>query len=406
MTIPLSMPDIGEREIEAVTQVLRSGRLSLGPVVDEFEEKFASFVGARYAVATSSGTSALHLCVKALGIEADDEVLTTSFSFVASTNCFLYEGALPAFADIDSATLNLDPERVREAINRNYAWDQAGKLLVNRISGRPLKAILPVHVFGLPCQMDSFREIAQTLNLRVIEDACEALGAEYRGRRAGTLGDAAAFAFYPNKQMTTAEGGMVVTNERWIAELCRSLRNQGRDDTARWLRHTHLGYNYRLSDIHCALGLAQLERIEELLARRAHVASVYSQLLGKIPEIAIPHEPPDAKRSWFVYVIRFVGRLAPVLRDAAVDGLRKRGMACQTYFQAIHRQPYFRSVELIPAPELPCTEAAAETCLALPFFSTMTDEQVFEVCAALREILGERIENAAPQIMAAGPSAG
>lgn len=391
MNIPLSKPDIGEREIDYVARVLRSGRLSLGPALTEFEERFAAYVGARYAVATSSGTSALHLCVKALGIGAGDEVLTSSFSFVASANCVLYEGALPAFVDIDAITLNLHPERIREAIARDYVWDSAEARLVNCRSGRLLKAILPVHVFGLPCEMAAILDIARTFNLRVIEDACEALGATYRGQAVGNFGDAAAFAFYPNKQMTTAEGGMVVTNDAPIADTCRSLRNQGRDESAAWLRHARLGYNYRLSDLHCALGLAQLERIEELLAARERVANCYSRLLAGVPEVALLHDPPQTeprtKRSWFVYVIRLLGSLAPILRYELIKDLRKRGIACQTYFEAIHRQPYFREIELAPQRALPCTDAASESCLALPFFPSMSEEQVAEVCAAVRETL-------------------
>jgi perosamine synthetase len=391
VSIPLSKPDIGEREIECVTRVLRSGRLSLGPALTEFEERFAAYVGARYAVATNSGTSALHSCVKALGIGAGDEVLTSSFSFVASANCVLYEGALPSFVDIDPASLNLDPERIREAIARDYVWDSAEARLKNRESGRLLKAILPVHVFGLPCDMDPILEIARTFNLRVIEDACEALGATYRGQAMGTFGDAAAFAFYPNKQMTTAEGGMVVTNDVAIADTCRSLRNQGRDESAAWLRHARLGYNYRLSDLHCALGLAQLDRIDELLAARERVANCYSRLLAGIPEIGLLYDTLETKtgtkRSWFVYVIRLLGSLAPVLRCELIEELRKRGIASQTYFEAIHRQPYFREIELVPQRALPCTDAASESCLALPFFPSMSEEQVAGVCAAVRETL-------------------
>ena len=391
MNIPLSKPDIGEREIEYVTRVLRSGGLSLGPALTEFEERFAAYMGARYAVATNSGTSALHLCVKALGIGAGDEVLTSSFSFVASANCMLYEGALPSFVDIDPATLNLEPERIREAVARDYVWERTQARLVNRLSGRLLKAILPVHVFGLPCDMAPILEIARAFNLRVIEDACEALGATYRGEAAGTFGDTAAFAFYPNKQMTTAEGGMVVTNDAAIANTCRSLRNQGRDESAVWLRHARLGYNYRLSDLHCALGLAQLERIEELLAARERVANCYSRLLAGTPEIALPPDPSETeartKRSWFVYVIRLLGSLAPILRYELIEELRKRGIASQTYFEAIHRQPYFREIELVPQRALPCTDAASESCLALPFFPSMSGEQVAEVCAAVRETL-------------------
>lgn len=387
MRIPLAKPDIGEREVEYVTRVLRSGQLSLGPLLEEFEARFAAFVGTRYAVATNSGTSALHLAVKALGIGPEDEVLTTSFSFAASVNCLLYERALPAFADIDPATLNMDPAEMREILARDYMWDRAKKQLVNRRSGRVLKAILPVHMFGLPCSMKDILETAQEFNLRVLEDACEALGATYRGERVGTFGDAAAFAFYPNKQMTTAEGGMIVTDNPQIARLCRSLRNQGRDDDAGWLRHARLGYNYRLSELHCALGLAQLERIEEFLSARERVAALYSRGLAGLSEIDLPVGAPGAQRSWFVYVIRLRGPSAAARRDALMDGLRERGIPSRPYFPAIHRQPYFQEIRVVPRRLLPHTDSAAERCLALPFFASMTERQVAEVCAAVREVL-------------------
>ena len=396
MKIPLSRPDIGEREIELVARVLRSGQLSLGPVLAEFEEKFAAYVGARYAIATSSGTAALHLAVEALGIGPGDEVLTTSFSFVASANCLLYAGAVPSFVDIDPLTLNLDPRLLREAIARDYVWEGGRSRLVNRQSGRVLKAILPVHVFGLPCNMDSILELAQVFNLKIIEDACEALGAEYCGRHTGTWGDAAAFAFYPNKQMTTGEGGMLVTNDSEIAAICRSSRNQGRDDNSSWLRHIRLGYNYRLSDLHCALGLAQLERIEELLAARARVADLYARGLGDIHEVLLPCEAAEAARSWFVYVIQLQGNDGPAQRDRLMQELRERGIACQAYFPAIHRQPYFQHISLAPKRALPFTISASERCVALPFFPSMTCEQVDEVCGAVREILGETGEQGAP----------
>ena len=288
MRIPLSRPEVGEREIEYVTRALLSGCLSLGPWLAEFEERFAACAGTRFAVATNSGTSALHLCVKALGIGPEDEVLTSSFSFVASANCILYERAVPVFVDIDPTTLNLDPNELAKWISRNCTWESAHGRLMNRRTGRAVKAILPVHIFGLPCDMTPILEIAKRFNLRVLEDACEALGAEYGERRVGTFGDAAAFAFYPNKQMTTAEGGMVVTNDSRIAATCRSLRNQGRDDESGWLRHVQLGFNYRLSELHCALGLAQLERIKELLFARARVAAAYSRALAGIHRIILP----------------------------------------------------------------------------------------------------------------------
>ena len=387
MNIPLSQPDIGTLEVDSVTRALRSGSLSLGPRVSEFEREFANYIGTRYAIATNSGTSALHLCVRALGIGPEDEVLTTSFSFVASANCLLYEKALPVFVDIRPDTLNIDPSEIREIIRSEYAW-KAGKVgLVNRRTGRTLKAILPVHTFGLPCDMSPIVELAREFNLRILEDACEALGSRYRGRLAGTFGDAAAFAFYPNKQMTTAEGGMVVTNDAQVATFCRSLRNQGRDDQSTWLRHIALGYNYRLSDLHCALGLAQLKRIDELLLSRARVAAEYSRALAETPGITLPCQVADAQQSWFVYVIRLQGSSPALRRDTLMAGLRARGIACQAYFPPIHRQPYFEDIGLSRTPSLPQTDSAAERCLALPFFSAMTSEQIAEVCAAVRHLL-------------------
>jgi perosamine synthetase len=297
--------------------------------------------------------------------------------------------------DIDPSTLNIDPAAIRETLLRDYVWNPTQHRLVNRRSGRLLKGILPVHVFGLPCAMRPILDSAREFNLTVIEDACEALGAEYSGRRAGTFGDVAAFAFYPNKQITTAEGGMIVTDNSEIAKLCRSLRNQGRDDDAGWLRHSHLGYNYRLSDLHAALGLAQLERLDALLFARERVADLYSRSLAGIPQVVLPWDSPSTKRSWFVYAIRLRPSTnespaeTAALRDHLMAGLRARGIACQAYFPAIHRQPYFRDLHLSPCGPLPYTEMASERCIALPFFPHMTEEQVAEVAAAVREILAE-----------------
>jgi len=387
MRIPLSQPDIGEREIEYVTSVLRSGQLSLGPRVAEFEHAFAKYVGTRYAIATNSGTSALHLCVKALGIGAGDEVLTTSFSFVASVNCLLYEKALPVFVDIDPATMNIDPEAIRKAILTDYRWDPSKSHSINRRTGQALKAILPVHVFGQPCDMRLILEIARQFNLAVLEDACEALGAEYSGQPVGTFGDAAVFAFYPNKQITTAEGGMIVTDSREIADECRSMRNQWRDENSEWLSHVRLGYNYRLSDLHCALGLAQLERIEELLGARARVAACYSQQLAGVPGLILPATSPGNNRSWFAYVVRVDGAQGRSRRDLLMQALRGRGIACQAYFPPIHSQPYFADICDGPGRELFHTESAAASCVALPLFSCMTEEQIREVCDTVKDFV-------------------
>ncbi len=396
MRIPLSRPDIGEREIEYVTRALKSGQLSLGPRLAEFEQKFAAYAGTRFAVATNSGTSALHLCVRALGIGEGDEVITTSFSFVASTNCLLYERATPVFVDIEPETLNINPEKIREAIARDYAWDRERRRPINRWTGRALKAILPVHVFGLLCDMRAIVTIAREFNLYVIEDACEALGAACRGRHVGTFGDTAAFAFYPNKQLTTAEGGMVVTNDPRIAQLCRSLRNQGRDEGSGWLRHDRLGFNYRLSDLHCALGLAQLERIDELLMARARVAAIYSHELADLDSIRLPGKYADTVRGWFAYVIQLRCESAQPIRDLVIAKLRENGIGCQAYFPPIHEQPYLQDALEGVGPFLPLTRAASQSCIALPFFASMTTEQVREVCAALKRILGEILEDPAP----------
>jgi perosamine synthetase len=387
MKIPLSRPDIGEREIEAVTDVLRSGQLSIGPRLAKFEETFADYVGARFAIATNSGTSALHLCVRALGIGEGHDVITTSFSFVASVNCLLYERATPVFVDIDPETLNIDPEKIRETIARSYFWDRDRQCLVNRQTGRLLKAILPVHVFGLPCDMDAIVTIAREFNLHVIEDACEALGAEYRGTRVGTFGDAAAFAFYPNKQITTAEGGMIVTSNATIAKLCRSMRNQGRDENVGWLRHERLGFNYRLSELHCALGLAQLERVDELLAARERVSAAYSRELANVNGVRVPGKFGHVTRSWFVYVIRLRDGFDQSARDHVIAKLRERGIGCQAYFPPIHEQPYMYQIVREQGAFLPLTEEASRTCIALPFFSSMQEEEVVGVCDAFREIL-------------------
>ncbi len=390
MKLPLSRPDITDLEVDYVTRVLRSGELSLGPCVRQFEEKFAAWVGARHAVAVSSGTAGLHLAVCALGIGPGDEILTTSFSFVASANCALFEGALPVFVDIDPASLNLHPREVRSFLQRCCHFDRGSQVVTDLETGRRVRAILPVHVFGLPCDMGSLLELAAEYRLPVIEDACEALGATCCGRSAGTLGLLGVFAFYGNKQMTTAEGGMIVTDNAELAALCRSLRNQGRVAHTDWLCHARLGYNYRLSDLHAALGLAQLARIHDLLARRARVARLYLSRLAHHPLLELPADPPEPARSWFVFPLRLrppAGRANPACRDLLLVELRKRGVACQSYFPAIHRQPYFQNGFCGPRRPLPCTEEASDSSFVLPFFASMTPEEVGFVCDTLLDVL-------------------
>ncbi len=386
MKIPLSSPDIGDLEIEYVTRVLRSNQLSLGPVLTEFEEQFARYAGTQYAIACSSGTAALHMCVRALDLGNEAEVITTSFSFVASVNCLLFEGVFPRLIDIDRETLNLDANLVRDFLRHKCTRDLNGRV-ISKESGRIVKAILPVHVFGLPADMQALEELAAEYGLAILEDACEAIGAEYRGRRVGTFGKAAVFAFYPNKQMTTGEGGMIVTDDRGVAELCKSLRNQGRDADGRWLKHVSLGYNYRLSDIQAALGLAQLQRIDGMLADRASVAERYIRLLSSEESLTLPKTPAHSKRSWFVFVIRTTGPDAEQKRDALRARLAEAGIASQIYFPPIHEQPYFKALGYAQGCDLSVTESVSKTCLAIPFFTRLSDTQINFVTTTIREAL-------------------
>jgi len=369
MEIPLARPDITEREIEAVVEVLRTPNLSLGPKLKEFEEKMAEYAGVRHAVAVNSGTSALHLIIKALGIGEGDEVITTPFSFIASANCILFERARPVFVDIDPKTLNIDASKIEEAITPRT------------------KAILAVDVFGHPAEWEELERIAQRHKLKLIEDAAEAIGAEYKGRRAGSFGDAAVFAFYPNKQITTGEGGVVLTNNSEIAGLCCSLRNQGRGEGDEWLEHKRLGYNYRISDINCALGLAQLERIDEILSRRERVAHMYGERLSGLEEVKTPYVAPHVRLSWFVYVVRLADSFTRADRDRILEGLRERGIGCGKYFSPIHLQPFYRELLGHRPGDFPVAEAVADRTIALPFHSRLTEEEVDYVVSKLKDLL-------------------
>jgi len=364
MRISLSGPDITEREIELVNRVLRSPYLSIGPMVERFEAAMADYVGTKHAAAVSSGTAGLHLCIKAGGIGEGDEVITTPFSFISSANCILFERGTPVFVDIDPTTLNMDVGRIEE-----------------RITPRT-KAILPVHIFGQPCEMDKTMAIAAKHNLFVIEDACEALGAEYKGKKVGTFGHAAVFAFYPNKQMTTGEGGVVVTDDHQWADLFRSLRNQGRGKDGGWLSHERLGYNYRLDEMSSALGVAQLERIEELLAKRAKVAEMYNRRLSGMGGVEIPYISPQVKMSWFLYVIRL---WPEVDRERVMAGLEEKGVPSRPYFPPIHLQPFYKERFGFQEGDFPIAERVARTTLALPFHCRLDEDGVDYVCQALRE---------------------
>jgi perosamine synthetase len=369
MKIPLSAPDIAEADIDAVTAVLRTDRLSLGPELERFEDAFARYIGTSHAVAVNSGTGALHLCIRALGILEGHEVIVPSFAFIAVANALCYERAVPVFVDIDPRTMNLDPARIEEAITPRT------------------RAILVVHTFGCPAALDEILEIARRHGLLVIEDACEALGAEFEGRKAGSLGDAAVFGFYPNKQITSAEGGMLVTSDSNVAALARKLRNQGRNESNEWFQHDAIGFNYRISELHCALGRSQLERIEAILGRRQAIALQYHRRLEQVPGLHLPaFELPRRRLSWFVYVIYLDESFAAAHRDRLIQEMASRGIACGRYFAPIHLQPAYRA-QNHRRMTLTHTESIAPRALALPFFNRISTEQIEEVCQALEESL-------------------
>lgn len=383
--IPMSSPDLTEAERQAVQDVLHTPILSMGHWVLDFEKAFQDMSGLRNAVAVSSGTAGLHLCVRAAHIGEGDLVITTPFSFVASTNVLLYENAVPVFVDVNPRTGNMDPKLTAEATDDLCEGGRkAERWLPRQGAGRKreLKAILPVDVFGQPADLDPIRRLADENRLRMIEDACEALGAEYRGKPAGTFGDYAVFAFYPNKQITTGEGGVVVTSNDEAAGMMRALRNQGRAPGDTWLQHTYLGYNYRLDEMSAALGVIQMGRIEELVQKRDRVASWYTERLSKIEGVEPPAlEPFTTRMSWFVYVVRFDPK---VDRDALAKRLEGRGIPVRPYFLPIHLQPYMQERFGYREGDFPVTEDLGRRGLALPFSGVMREEQVEEVCNVLR----------------------
>ena len=363
----MSAPEIDEREVELVNQVLQSTILAIGPQTTRFEQLTTEFVGTKHAAAVSNGTCGLHLCVVAAEIKEGDEVITSPFSFVASANCMLYERATPVFADIDSLTLNIDPQKIEAAITKHT------------------KAILPVHAFGQPASMGAIMEIAKKHNLIVIEDACEALGAEWCGQKAGTFGDASVFAYYPNKQMTTGEGGMIVTNRDDWRDLFRSLRNQGRDVFDSWLNHSRLGFNYRIDEMSAALGVAQMERIDQLLRKRESVAACYAERLRSVAGVSTPYISPETTRmSWFVYVVRVDPKYD---RNKVMALLKDRGVPTRPYFSPIHLQKFYRERFGYKPGAFPITEQVAEETMALPFHSNLSGDEVEYVCGQLEEVL-------------------
>jgi perosamine synthetase len=374
--IPLARPSLGPREEELLLETLRSGHLSLGPRLAEFEAALSHRLRDLPVSAVSSGTAGLHLAIRAAGIERGDEVVTTPFSFVASANCLLYEGAKPVFCDIDPRTLNLDPQAAAAAVGGRTA------------------GLLPVHIFGYPADMPAFERLAAARGLWLVEDACEALGAFHTdGTPVGARGNLSVFGFYPNKQVTTGEGGVVVCPDMATKERIDSERNQGRAPDMGWLDHDRLGFNYRLDDLSCALGVAQLERLDELLAGRARVAALYSEALADVDELDLPC--PDEggdRRSWFVYVVQLPRGID---RDAAVVALRERGVDSKSYLPAIHLFSFYRERFGHRQGEFPVCEDVAGRSLALPFYPELTDGLVERVVEALREVLATFLSRSA-----------
>jgi len=372
MKVPLSSPDIVERDIEAVVRVMKTRFLSIGPKVVEFEKKMGSYVGAKYAVALNSGTSALHLIIRGMEIGEGDVVITTPFSFIASSNCILFEGGRPLFVDIEEDTLNLDADKVEKKLES-----------LSRKELEKVKALLVVDAFGQPADWNRFTEIAKRYNLLLIEDSAESLGAEYKGRKCGSFGEAGVFAFYPNKQITTCEGGILVTDDEELARVARSMRSQGRGESGEWLDHERLGYNYRMDEMSAALGCSQMERIEEILDKRAEVAGMYGEKLAEIEEVEVPFIADYVNRmSWFVYVVRLKRGID---RDRVIKHLNEEGVQCKPYFTPIHLQPFYRKMFGYKEGDFPVTEDVTGRTIALPFFNNLKEEQVDYVVEKVKE---------------------
>ncbi|HEY1628415.1 MAG TPA: DegT/DnrJ/EryC1/StrS family aminotransferase [Tepidisphaeraceae bacterium] len=370
--IPLSSPDITQREIDAVVEVMQTTTLSIGPKIGEFEKSCATITGRRHAIGVSSGTAGLHCAMVAAGIGPGDEVITTPFSFVASTNCILYVGATPKFVDIDPKTLNLDPERLAEALTPKT------------------KAIVAVEAFGHPGGMLEVEKFARQHELILIEDCCEGFGGKIGERPIGSFGRAGVFGFYPNKQITTGEGGMIVTDDDVFADVCRSLRNQGRDGMS-WLAHQRLGYNYRLSEINAAIGVVQCERIEEILQNRRRVAQEYMTRLMDNRYLILPTLQDDTNMSWFVFVVRLNDLFEATDRDEVMRNLRAEGIGCNNYFPPIHLQPYLARQFGFKEGDFPICEYVSNRTLSLPFFGGLKGRQIDRVCQTLNTLLEKQL---------------
>lgn len=390
--IPLSKPDISELEEQAVLSVLRSGRLSIGPVQEQFEKLVAARTDRHYGVGCSSGTAGLHMALLALGVGPGDEVITTPFSFIASANPILYVGATPKFVDICPKTLNMDPERLEKAITRRT------------------KAIMAVETFGNPAYFDQYVQIAAKYEIPIVEDCCEALGCSLKGRPAGSFGRIGVFGFYPNKQITTGEGGMIVTDDKRLADLCRSLRSQGRPLPAMpgtpgahsgiavgvgghgagqgpgfgsWLVHERLGYNYRLSEIHAAIGVAQMRRFDQIVENRQRVANMYIRRLMTNPDLILPTIPSEVTMSWFVFIVRLASHYTRDERDRIIEGMRRHDVGAADYFPCIHLQKFYQDQFGHRPGEFPISESVSARTIALPFYNGITEREVDYVCQTL-----------------------
>jgi perosamine synthetase len=371
--IPLSSPDITDAEIDAVVEVMRTRHLSLGPKIPEFENAFRRYLGVDEAVAVSSGTAGLHCVMASLGIGPGDEVITTPFSFIASSNVIKMVGATPVFVDIESSTLNMDVAKAAKAITPKT------------------RAILGVEAFGNPNGMHELAMLAASHEMPLIEDSCEGLGSSHKKRKVGTFGRAGVFGFYPNKQITTGEGGMIVTNDKNVADMCRSLRNQGRDPGGSWLSHARLGYNYRLADINAAVGVVQMKRLEAIVEARQRVAHEYISMLLDEPHLILPTIDDETTMSWFVFVVRLTGDLDATDRDAILAYLRNHHIGCSNYFPPIHLQPFYMAEHGFKRGDFPMTEYVADRTIALPFHNRLTRMEVERVVHHLRQAIELRL---------------